>query len=283
MNIIPFHLVIAMLGLSPVLECSLKRILICGGYNLSLPILAATAFLGIFCGFLNVVAGGGSLISLPFLVFLGLDASTANATNRVAILLQNLVAVGQFRKDRVFSFREAVPLALPAVLGAIAGTMLAIQIDERFLKITIAILISVMAVLLVAKPRMWETRKETTWPAWARWLVFFCIGAYGGFIQAGVGFLLIWGLAGVIGYDLVKANALKVTIVLSYTLLSFAIFFSHGLVNLELGLALAVGSMAGGWIGTRFSVVKGNKWIRYVLVVMVVISAARMLAGALSG
>ena len=250
---------------------------------MSIQALAATAFIGVFCGFLNVVAGGGSLISLPFLVFLGLDASTANATNRVAILLQNIVAVGQFKKDRIFSFREALPLALPAIMGAVAGTMLAIQIDERFLKIVIAILISVMAILLVVKPRMWETQRETTWPAWARWILFFCIGVYGGFIQAGVGFLLIWGLAGVIGYDLVRTNALKVAIVLSYTLVSFAIFFSHGLVNMELGLALAVGTMAGGWIGTRFSVVKGNKWIRYILVVMVVISAARMMASALSG
>ncbi|MDO9508269.1 MAG: sulfite exporter TauE/SafE family protein [Thermovirgaceae bacterium] len=250
---------------------------------MSLLMLVLTATLGGVTGFLNVVAGGGSLLSLPFLIFLGLDASSANATNRVAILLQNIVAVWQFRRDKALSMRESLSLAIPASIGAIGGTMLAVQIDERFLKIAIALLISLMAVMLVAKPNMWETHRETAWPAWGKWLLFFGIGVYGGFIQAGVGFLLIWALAGAVGKDLVRANGLKAAIVLCYTIVSFAIFYSRGLVNMEYGLVLAIGSMAGGWIGTRFSVVRGNKWIRCVLVVMVVISAFHMLSGAFSG
>jgi len=98
-----------------------------------------------------------------------------------------------------------------------------------------------------------------------------------------VGFLLLWALVGALGKDLVRANGLKVAIVLSYTIVSFLIFYSRGLVNMEYGLVLAAGAMGGGWVGTRFSVVKGNKWIRYILAVMVIMSALRMLAGALSG
>ena len=242
--------------------------------------LVLATLLGGVTGFLNVVAGGGSLLSLPFLIFLGLDASSANATNRVGILLQNVVAVWQFRRDKVLSLRESLSLGIPASIGAVGGTLLAVQLDERFLKITIALLISFMAILLVAKPRMWETYRETSWPTWAKWCLFIAIGAYGGFIQAGVGFLLIWALAGAVGKDLVRANALKAAIVLCFTVVSFMIFFSKGLINMQYGLALAFGSMAGVWIGTRFSVVKGNKWIRYILVVMVVISALRMIFGA---
>lgn len=244
-------------------------------------LLVAAGFLGCATGFLNVVAGGGSLLSLPFLIFLGLDASSANATNRVAILLQNIVAVWQFRRDRALSMRESLSLAFPATLGAVCGTMLAVQIDERFLKIAIAVLISLMAVMLVARPGMWETHRQTSWPAWGKWILFFGIGVYGGFIQAGVGFLLIWALAGAVGKDLVRANGLKAAIVLCYTIASFAIFYSRGLVNMEFGLVLAIGSMAGGWVGTRFSVAKGNRWIRYVLVVMVAISSLHMLYGAI--
>jgi len=250
---------------------------------LSFLMLILTGVLGFVTGFLNVVAGGGSLLSLPFLIFLGLDASSANATNRVAILLQNAVAVWQFRKEKVLSIRESLSLAIPASLGAIGGTLLAVQIDERFLKIAIALIISLMAVLLVARPRMWETNRRSNLPAWTKWLLFFCIGVYGGFIQAGVGFLLLWALVGALGKDLVRANGLKVAIVLSYTIVSFLIFYSRGLVNMEYGLVLAAGAMGGGWVGTRFSVVKGNKWIRYILAVMVIMSALRMLAGALSG
>ncbi len=250
---------------------------------MSLLMLVLAGLLGCVTGFLNVVAGGGSLLSLPFLIFLGLDASSANATNRVAILLQNIVAVWQFRRDKALSIKESLYLGIPASIGALGGTLLAVQLDERLLKITIALLISIMAVMLVAKPRMWETHRKTSWPGWAKWLLFLAIGAYGGFIQAGVGFLLIWALAGAVGKDLVRANGLKAAIVLCYTVVSFAIFYSKGLINMEYGLVLAVGSMAGGWIGTRFSVVKGNNWIRYILVVMVVISALRMIFGAFNG
>ncbi len=114
--------------------------------------LVLATLLGGVTGFLNVVAGGGSLLSLPFLIFLGLDASSANATNRVAILLQNIVAVWQFRKDKALSIRESLVLGIPATIGAVGGTFLAIQLDEKFLKITIALLISLMAVMLIAKP-----------------------------------------------------------------------------------------------------------------------------------
>jgi len=250
---------------------------------LSFTILFLTMLLGVVAGFLNVVAGGGSLLSLPFLIFLGLDASSANATNRVSILLQNMVAAWQFKREKVLSLKEALSLGFPATVGAVAGTLLAVQMDERFLKIVIALVISMMAVMLVAKPRMWETHSDKKWPYWARWILFFFIGVYGGFIQAGVGFILIWALAGAVGKDLVRANGLKVAIVLCYTVASFAIFYSHNLVNLDFGLALAAGSMTGGWIGTKFAVARGNRWIRYILVVMVVISALRMITSAISG
>ena len=240
-------------------------------------VMVLATLLGGVTGFINVVAGGGSLLSLPFLIFLGLDASSANATNRVSILLQNLVATGQFKKEGVLSLRESLSLGIPASIGSVAGTLLAVQLDERFLKMTIALLISSMAVLLIARPRMWESCRVTLWPAWAKWPLFLVIGAYGGFLQAGVGFFLIWALVATAGKDLSRANALKASIALCFTAVSFVIFFSRGLINMEYGLALAVGSMIGAWMGTRFSVVKGNKWIRYVLVVMVVISALRMI------
>jgi len=239
--------------------------------------LVLATLLGGVTGFLNVVAGGGSLLSLPFLIFLGLDASSANATNRVGILLQNLVATGQFKREGVLSLRESLSLGIPASIGSVAGTLLAVNLDERLLKVTIALLISFMAFLLISRPRMWETRRSSEWPAWAKGALFMVIGAYGGFLQAGVGFFLIWALAATAGKDLLRANALKASIALCFTVVSFVIFFSSGLINMEYGLALAIGSMAGAWAGTKFSVVKGNKWIRSVLLVMVVISALRMI------
>jgi len=243
--------------------------------------LILTMLVGVVAGFLNTIAGGGSLLTLPFLVFLGLEASVANATNRVAILLQNVVGTLRFRRKGVLDLKEAMFLAFPALLGAVLGTYVVINIEERFLKLVIAAVISIMAFLLVFKPKMWETQKEKHFPIWAKVPIFFLIGVYGGFIQAGVGFILIWALVGVVGKDLVRANALKVAIVLAYTTVSLALFMSKGMVDFAIGFSLAAGNMCGAYIGAWFAVSKGNRWIRYILAAAVFVSAIRMAMSAL--
>ncbi|HOO63805.1 MAG TPA: sulfite exporter TauE/SafE family protein [Synergistaceae bacterium] len=236
---------------------------------------------GIGAGFLNVVAGGGSLLTLPLLDAFGLPVGMANATNRVAILLQNLVAIQRFRAKGVLDFREVLPLILPAMAGSVGGTLVAIEMDQQVLRLVIAGIITFMAFLLVFRPHMWEEGREKPWPRWAVGLLFFCIGAYGGFIQAGVGFFLIWALVGVMGNDLVHANAVKVTLVASYTVLSLGLFFSRGMVDLSVGIALALGNMLGAVLGARFTVMKGNRALRYILVGAILLSAGKMLYSAL--
>jgi hypothetical protein len=238
---------------------------------------------GVFAGFLNVTAGGGSLLVLPLLVFSGLDMSVANATNRVAILLQNSVALAKFKKEKILSLKEAVFFAVPASLGSVLGTSLAITMDDRALKLVIAFLILVMAILLVLKPKMWEEQSRQAIPGWGLLIVFFFIGVYGGFIQAGVGFFLLWGLAGLAGKDLLHANAVKVAIIATYTTISLLMFLVNGMVNIPVGLLLAAGSMTGGYLGVRFSIGKGNRWLRLILVSVVTLSAARMIFNAISG
>jgi len=138
-----------------------------------------------------------------------------------------------------------------------------------------------MAMLLVFKPKMWEEVKEQHWPKWAVYAVFFAIGIYGGFIQAGVGFFLSWALVVAAGTDLVHGNAVKTIIIGSYTAVSLVIFFVNGLVDIPIGLVLAVGSMAGAVIGAKFTVMKGNKWVRYILAAVVVVSAVKMVMDAI--
>ena len=232
---------------------------------------------GIAQGFLNTIAGGGSLLALPMLTFMGMDIGVANATNRIGVLIQTLVGAAAFRKHNVLSFSVALPVAGAAMLGAVAGTMLAVQIDKRALNIVIAVLISCMAVLLVYKPRMWEGHSTRTWPKWGVYLLFFAIGIYGGFIQAGVGFFLTWALAVALGCDLIHGNAMKVVIVGAFTTVSLAIFIWKGLVVYSVGFVLAAGNSIGAYLGARFTVMKGNTWIRWSLAIVVVISAAQMI------
>lgn len=237
-----------------------------------------TMLTGVAAGFLNVTAGGGSLLVLPVLVLGGMDMSIANGTNRVAILFQNIVAIRKFRKEGVLSLKDAVFFTIPAAIGSVAGSFLAVNLDEQVLRIVISVLILTMAFLLIAKPAMWEKQSEQKFPSWLLFSVFFFIGVYGGFIQAGVGFFLLWGLVGLAGNDLLRSNALKASIIGFYTLISLAIFMFKGMVDLQMGLALAVGNMTGGYLGARFSIAKGNVWLRWILVTVVTISALKMIA-----
>jgi uncharacterized membrane protein YfcA len=108
-------------------------------------------------------------------------------------------------------------------------------------------------------------------------VIFFFIGVYGGFIQAGVGIFLLAGLVLGVGYDLVRANAVKVGIVLFFTIFSIGVFISKGHVNWLIGLVLAIGNMLGAWFGARVAAEKGAVWVRRLLIAVVTISAAKLL------
>ena len=242
---------------------------------------AGIVLVGVMQGFLNTVAGGGTLLVLPALTFLGMDLAVANGTNRIAILLQSVSGAASFKRQKALSFKKALPLAAAATLGALVGTFIVVQVDKDMLNLVIAGLISLMALLLVFKPKMWEEVKEQSWPRSGVYAAFFAVGVYGGFIQAGVGFFLSWALVVAAGMDLVSGNAVKTIIIGCYTTISLVIFFMNGLVNVPVGLVLAIGSMAGAVLGARFTVMKGNKWVRYVLAFVVVVSAVKMVSDAI--
>ncbi len=246
-------------------------------------ILSAGLVIGVgFCsGFLNVLAGGGSLLSIPLLVFMGLDVSVANATNRVGVLFQNVVAAHQFYKKSLVTVEDSAFFGLPAMAGALVGTFGAVNLDERYLSVAVAILITAMAVLLLVKPDMWEREREVPISKWVVAAFMFVIGIYGGFVQAGVGFFLLWAIVGGAGKDLLHANALKVVIVALFTALSLAIFLYHGLVDFYLGMLLAIGNFVGGAMGARFAILKGNRWLRWILSIVVTASAIQMLINVL--
>ncbi len=110
---------------------------------------------GVFCGFLNTLAGSGSIISLAMLMFMGLPANVANGTNRIAILMQNIVGVSSFKKQKVFSFKEGIWLALPAIVGSVIGAGLAVEINEDMMQKTIGGLLIFLFFIVLYKPDAW--------------------------------------------------------------------------------------------------------------------------------
>lgn len=229
---------------------------------------------GIAAGFINTTAGGGSMLSLPLLMFMGLPANLANGTNRIAILLQNVIGVRTFQKKKVLDFSVDYKLAIPAVVGSIIGALVAVEINVALLKKVIAVIMVLMLFIVIAKPDAWVKERAglaNAKPTILQYVIFFFIGLYGGFIQLGVGFFLLAGLVLGCGHNLVKANAIKVFIVLIYTIFSLGIFIYHKQVDILAGLILASGNMIGAWLGAHFTIRGGAKYVRYVLILAMII------------
>ncbi len=236
--------------------------------------------IGTAAGFVNTVAGGGSLVTLPLLMFLGMNGPTANGTNRVAILVQCVIAVAGFKRKGVSDFRFSLQLSVPAVLGAVIGALFAVDIsDAAFRRVLGVVMILVLALILWNPSRRYGgdgpnlDRKRRLIAVGA----FFLVGIYGGFIQAGVGFVILAALTVVTGMGLVESNSHKVFIVATYIPASLLIFIWNGQVEWVPGLVLAVGNGVGGWFGSHWAVAKGEKWVRRVLVAAVLAMAAKLL------
>ena len=241
---------------------------------------------GIAAGFLNTVAFGGSLIALPVLIFLGLPTAVANGTNRIAIFCQNLSAIMGFRRKGVSDFNYSILLAIPAVIGAVIGATIAVDIKDAVFNLILAIVMITMLVLTLINPterlknRIESEDKRSKIIAM---IVFFFIGIYGGFIQAGVGLLVITALRLLTGIDLVRTNAIKVFVIFFYTVVALGIFIMKDKVNWYLGPTLAIGNACGAWLGSHWAVQKGDKWIKVVLIVAVLAFAIRLVWLSVSG
>lgn len=235
---------------------------------------------GFAAGFINTLAGSGSLLTLPLLIFLGLPANVANATNRIGVMLQSLVAVGGFKQKKVFEWKEGVWLTIPAVIGSFIGAAFAVNINEQVMSRIIGFLLVFMFFLILYKPDKWLQSNEkfkNAKPSFVRVVLFLGIGFYGGFIQAGVGYFLLAGLVLGAGHELVKANAIKSLIVFVLTVAALSVFIYNGQVNYMYGITLGMGNMLGAWIATRVAIKRGAKFIRWFLLITVLVFAVKLL------
>ncbi len=235
---------------------------------------------GFLTGFINTLAGAGSAVSLALMSFIGLPLDIANGTNRVAILMQNIIGVQGFHKAGLMDWRMGLWLALPAAMGSILGAWMASVMSAAHLQTAIGILMVMILVLLFVRPKRWlEGQKDMhgTRPTPAQFAIFFAIGIYGGFIQMGVGIFLLTGLVLGAGYDLVRANAVKVLIVLGFTIFALGIFIWSDLVRWDIGLILGLGNMLGAWVATRQAAKRGAPFVRWLLIVIVAYAALKYL------
>jgi len=234
--------------------------------------------IGFIAGAINTLAGGGSLLTLPMLIFLGLPPTVANGTNRIAILIQNIFGTAGYKSKGISAYPYSLYLGISALLGAIIGAQIAIDIkDELFNKI-LAVVMLLVVVFIVGKPKRFKSLPErlTGKYLWLGIIVFFFIGIYGGFIQAGTGFLILMALTSINRFSLIKSNAAKTLVVLIYSVSALATFVYYDKVNWPYGLSLALGGALGAWFASRWSVKKGDNLIKIFLIIIVIIMAVKL-------
>ena len=236
-------------------------------------------FVGFIVGVINTMAGGGSLITLPLLIFLGLPSSVANGTNRIAIMMTAFSANMGFKSKGLTTYPFSAYLGAFALIGSVIGANIAVEIEGEVFNKILSIIMIVVVVIIIFKPRIIKstaniriTGKHLVFSC----ITFFFIGVYGGFVNAGIGFIIMLFLHFYNRLNLLKVNATKVVVVLVYTIGAFITFVLNDMVDWSYGICLGIGTLNGGWFTSRWSVKKGENIIRIFLIVVVVFMSIKL-------
>lgn len=243
--------------------------------------------LGIFVGIINILAGGGSNLILPLLMVLGIDPQVANATNRVGIWIQSVVGIRGFQRSGYLASDDLPLILLPTLIGGLCGAFCAAKLDvivawipglgdiaeASLIKIVLLGTMLIVAALMLFRPQTvlpdaGTPRRAAQTPSAFFWL--WLAGVYGGFVQAGVGFVLITALTGSLRYDLVRANALKLVCTLAFTSVALIIFILQGQVLWLVGIILGIGNAIGAAIGVKCALTINKNLLRWILFTMTV-------------
>lgn len=236
---------------------------------------------GFAAGVINTLAGGGSNLTIPALMLMGLPADVANATNRLGVLLQSVAGVRGFHRHGKLDSTDTWPVLVPNLLGGLIGSLCAAALPVVLLKPLLLGTMLGMSLLILLRPAVVAppagTRPIAVRERPGAWVALFCAGIYGGFVQAGVGFVLIAALAGTLRYDLVRTNALKMLCTAAFTLIALVVFVIDDLVLWLPGLMLGASTMAGAALGVRLAIRVRQETLKWFLFLMTLCASAAAL------
>lgn len=249
---------------------------------MGLGIYALAVGAGLVAGVINTLAGSGSLVTLAALIAMGLPATVANGTNRVGVAIQTAVSLVTLKAHGVSRPTGLGWIVASVTFGALVGALVATQVDADALEWIIIAVMWAMLIVVFLKPKGWLREKSEEIrgkPTVGKILIFVLVGAWGGFLQAGVGILLIVALVMAAGKDVIEGTTIKLVAVMVYTLGALVIFAAAGQIHWEIGLIMGIGQALGGWIGARFAAKspKAPVWIRRLLVVVIVVAALELM------
>jgi uncharacterized membrane protein YfcA len=233
---------------------------------------------GACVAFINSISGGGSIISLPVLIFLGLPSAVANGTNRLGVLFGSLASLAAFKSRGHFHPRLAWRVGWPAAIGSLAGSLLAVQVPDKVFKPLLAGVIIFVAIMTVKGRAVQGGEGEADMRAgWLAFAVYAAIGFYGGFIQAGSGLIMIYAFGRLGNLNIFQINSLKVFVTLIFITVSLLTFAAAGKVHWGYAAALSAGNLIGGWAGSHWQLSRSETWINRFILGTGLLMAAKLL------
>lgn len=226
-----------------------------------------------FAGFVDAVAGGGGLISLPAYLLAGLPVHFAIGTNKISSAMGTTVATAKYAVSGFIPWKPAIPCVLCALAGSACGAKLALLVADRYFKMIMLVLLPLICAYVLRGKTM-KAEKEPL-PFWQTALlagaISLVVGMYDGFYGPGTGIFLILLLTGLAHMSLRESNGLCKAINLSTNLAAIAVYFTSGKVLLPLGLAAGAFSILGNYLGAMCFEKKGVKFVKPIMVLVLVI------------
>lgn len=228
---------------------------------------------GVIVGIINTLGGGGSVISMALFMAMGLPVNVANGTNRIAVVLQNLSSTLTFIRKRMLDIKSGLLLSIPAIIGNILGSMVAMEVDDTTFRVCLSVVLAVILIYLIfdrQRPHLHTGHSLTI--RWWHYIWFLVVGFYGGYIYIGLGFLILAVTIWTMKLDIITANVLKGCVIFLSTPFALAVFMINGQVDYGVGLLHGAGNIIGAVLASHWAIGWGVKFVKIFTLVVIVVS-----------
>jgi uncharacterized membrane protein YfcA len=240
--------------------------------------LLSVLVVGVIAGFFGSMVGGGSLLSIPFLMFLGLPPQVAIATDRFGGIGAATTALYKYWKAGKIVWKYVLPLSVISLIGSLIGANILLNVDPDILQRIAGVLLLILLPFVFLKRDLGvEHTKINKFKLIVGSLVYLIIQIFTGFFGAGTGPFIFYTLMIGFGLTIIESVATQIIPLLVLTVSSLAIFAQKGIIDYQMGLILLLGMAMGGYIGAHTALKKDNIWVRRLFIILVVIASVRLL------